>query len=638
MKYSDIFKGQTLIELLLAISLTAIFLPVLVNSLTTPREGRVQDSHRTEATLLEKEAFEAVRSVRERDWNEVSINGTYHPQIQGSRWILSAGAETTGDYTREVIISDTLRDGNGNIVASGGTADPSTKKVVIRISWTNPRQSELTSTLYLSRFTNEIYEETTKAQFDSGSLSDVEVLNTAGGEIGLGTGGHGDWCRPNDFIVAQLNLPHTGDARDVKAIQGKAFTGTHSGGSGSFVEIDISNASPPVASIANIIQGYETNDIFIDQNYAYIATGDIGKDVVIIDLNTNQEVGFFNDSYLFGTAQGIWVKDNVGYVTIGFRLHTFNLSQKTGERPEMDSVSLGFLATGYRLQVVGNYAYVAVDFGQSELRLVNVTNPSNISTAGQADVNGAAGREVYVNAAGTRAYLATANSGSQREMFIINTTTKTGNLPILGSYDSSGMSPTGITVVEDGTRAILVGTGGEEYQVIDVTNPATPTRCGGVQVNSGIYGVDSVKETDNDAYSYIVTGDGTNEFKIIEGGPGGQYLESGVFTSQIFDPGKDVTFNRLFTNVTLPAQTNIQFQVGIAQPVNNSCSGASFAYVGPDGTSSSYFTSNGGAVPLAPSGVGYRNPGRCFRYRAYLTTNNFAVTPLLNSVGINYSP
>lgn len=520
---------------------------------------------------------------------------------------------------------------------AGGQNDPSTKKIVTEVSWTVPRETSLSTTLYLSRFDNDVYQETTEDQFENGSLEGTEITNTAGGELTLGTGGHGDWCRPTDFIVGQLDLPHTGDARDVKVIPGKAFTGTHTGGTGSFVEIAVSDGDPPVPSILNIIQGYETNDVFIDDNYAYIATGNILKDVVIIDLNTNQEVGYFNDSYIFGTAKGIWVNGNVGYVTIGFRLHTFDLSQKTGERPELDSVSLGFLATGNRLQVVGNYAYVAVDFGFSELRIVNVTNPSNIQAAGSADVNGAAGREVSVNEAGTRAYLATGQSGNQREMFIINTTNKTGSLSEVASYEANGMNPTGVTVVTD-NKVVLVGTGGEEYQVIDITNETSPVRCGGVNVNTGIYGVDSIVEPDNDAYSFIVTGDNVNEFKIIEGGPGGQYLDQGVFTSQIFDPGKNVTYNRLFADTDLPAQTQVGFQVAIEEAEGSSCAGVSYNFVGPDGTSNTYFDQAGGALPLQETGTDYRNPGRCLRYRAYLATDDAASTPVINSVGINYSP
>jgi hypothetical protein len=56
--------------------------------------------------------------------------------------------------------------------------------------------------------------------------------------------------------------------------------------------------------------------LLIDR-YAYVATDDVSRDVVIIDLNTNTEVGYFNDSFWWGTAQGVFVKGNVGYAVIG---------------------------------------------------------------------------------------------------------------------------------------------------------------------------------------------------------------------------------------------------------------------------------------------------------------------------------
>ena len=636
-QYFVSLKGQTLIELLLAMSLTAIFLPVLLSSFVSSREGRAQSEQRLDASQLQKEAIEAVRSVRERDWNEIAINGTFYPQIQESQWVLISGTEETEEYTRSIVISDVYRDTLGDIVETGGDLDPSTKRVDVSVSWTNPSPSSLTSTLFFARFENDVYTETLESEFSQGQTNGTVIVDNNGGEIILGSGGHGDWCSPTDYIVSQLNLQASGDARDVMAIEGKAFTGTHVGGTGKFYEIDISNTDPPVSTVVQSINGLPTNDIFIDDNYAYVATGDISKDIVIVDLTTGQQVGYFNDSYLFGTAQGIYVKDNVGYVTIGFRLHTFDLSSKSGERPELDSVSLGFLATGSRLQVVGNYAYIAVEFGLGELQIIDVSNPSSLSREGSANVNGERGKEVVVNETGTRAYLATAGSSSLPEFFVIDTTTKSGSLPVIGSYNAGTMDPTGVTVVP-GNIAVMVGIGGEEYQVLDITNETNPVLCGGMQINNNIYGVSSVLESDNDAYSYIVTGDASSEFKIIQGGPGGAFADNGEFVSQTFDAGADVVFNRLIGNVTLPAQAETYFQVGIADAVAGSCSGEDFTFVGPDGTGNTLFPSTGGEIPISQDGIGFENPGRCFKYKAYLLTNDFASTPVINDVTINYSP
>jgi hypothetical protein len=411
------------------------------------------------------------------------------------------------------------------------------------------------------------------------------------------------------------------------------------------VEIGINNDDIPTPTIEAIMSGYETNDVFIDGSYAYVATNDISKDVVIIDLTTNQEVGYFNDTSWFGTAQGVFVAGNVGYVTIGLNLHTFDLSSKSGSRPERDRVFLW--GTGYRLFVVGNYAYIAVDWGSSELRLVNVANASDIRLAAKADVNGERGQEVFVNDTGTRAYLATSQSSSKRELFIINTNVPTNsknnssyNLPILSTYDSEGMSPRGVTAVT-GNKVILVGTGAEEYQVIDITNETNPQRCGGINVDTGIYGVASILETDNDAFSYVVTGDTTKEFKIIEGGPGGSYASEGVFTSQFIDNGQPTAFNRFEATVSRVAENDITMQVAVADPVSGSCVNANYSFIGPDMTSNTFFTESAGkiigTIPFGTFG-NYKNPARGFKYRVFLSTTESTLTPTFYDILLNYSP
>lgn len=632
--------GQLLVEVMVVMGLMALLLPALVGAIITSKQGEAQRDNRVTATGLLKEMTESVRVIRENDWQDIATNGIYHPQVSGSSWALAAGPETINGLTRSITISDVMRDASGAIVESGGTTDPSTKKVVALVSWTQPSAGQVSSELYLTRYLDNLtLTETTEADFIAGDHNGTTAVNIAGGEVELGSGGKGNWCKPNDYIVAQYDLPQSARAKVVKSIEGKSFTGTD-GSTGVFVELGISQDDPPQVSLDSTIAGYDTHDIFIDQNYAYIATGDVSKDVVIVDLNTNQEVGYFNDDFWWGQAEGIFVKGNVGYVTIGPNLHTFDLSSKTGSRPELDHVSLSpywwFPATGYRLQVVGNYAYVALDFGSAELQLVNVTNPSNISRAGSANVNSERGKDVYVNETGTRAYLLTDQSSSKPELFVINTNSKTGSLPVISSYDSNGMNPNALALVTE-NKLIIVGTGGEEYQVIDISNESSLTRCGGIEVDSGIYGVSGVLETDGEAFSYIVTKDPSDEFKVIEGGAGDAFATDGTFESQIFSRNYSTAFNYILSDLTIPNQTTASYQVAVADKVSGSCTNANYVYVGPDGTSSTFYADEG-PIPLDDDGIGYENPGECMRYKLYLHTGDSSSTPVLNSMTVNYSP
>ncbi len=658
-------KGQLLVELLVAIGIAALIFPGLVAGIMATRDGRAQQRQRLEALTYMKEAYEAVRSVREKGWSNLYATGTYYPHLlPNGSWELATGSATINGFTTSITMGQVYRL-NGAIVLppTVGTLDNSTRQAVIIVSWNQPFASSVQSTLYLTRYLeNDSYVETTQTQFNAGVLTGTTVRATNppavsnDGEVILGSGGNSDWCQPNLLSSgsATLDLPGSGYASSITAIEGKAFGGTGENASGlSFMGMNISNTHPPVPNLGSTFDGYKTNDVFGETNYGYISTDTNSKEVVIINISgsTYNESGYFNAPGN-GSGTGIFVLNNIGYVISGSTLYNFDLSSKTGSRPGLDLNGVTLTGTGARMYGVGNYIYVTSNSSTRELQIIDVSNSSNLTVVGWADLPGSAGKDVFVDSSGNRAYVATATNSSQREMFIVNVSTKTGSRPMVGSYDTSGMDPKGITVVP-GNRAIIVGSGGIEYQVIDISNESNPTSCGQEDVvdSNGnaiaIHDVASVLETDGDAYSYIVTADANKEFKIIEGGPGGSYASNGEFESQTFNPGYETANNRFSATFSYPANTTIKFQVSIAKTVNGSCpSTGGYTYVGPDptnpsvGSSAYYFTPASGesvAFPLTgPSG--YANPGQCFRYKVFMTSSNQNSTPVLNDFTINYSP
>lgn len=640
-------RGQSLIEILLVIALMAIILPGLLSGFIASQGGKPQEGQRIEAVALMKEAEEIIRSVRERDWTSFAVNGTYHPQVSESNaWELVEDSETVNGLTRSLTISDVYRDGNGVIVDSGGNLDTSTKKVEITVSWGLPYFSSVNTTIYLSRYLNNaVFAETTEAEFNQGSSVGVTVVNEEGGEIILGAGGHGSWCTPNLSITA-VDLPKNGVANALSAIEGQVVTGTGENASGvSFARVNISNPpypTPPAGQIDATFDGFKTNDVFGEENFAYLATDTNSREVVIIDL-TQQIDGKFVQIGYFDVpgntdVQSVYVSGNIGFATAYNKLYTFDLTSKTDSRPFLSSIDLA--GTGNSLIVRENYVYVAINSVSTQMQIIEV-NPAGTSliALGQVNLSSGVGKDIFVNSTQTRAYLATAASTAAREMYVINIESKTGSLQAVASYEANGMNPKGLAVVP-GNKAILVGTGAEEYQVINITNesldPPMPG-CGGMNVDTGINGISSVLESDGDAYSYIITGDATSELKIIEGGPGGQFSLIGTYESSTLDMGAQVAFNRLITSATVPANTTLTFQIAIADAVNNSCASVTFNFVGPDGTADTYFGQSGGIIPSSPSG-GYVNPGRCARYKAFLATTDYFVSPEILDVTINYSP
>ncbi|HSX09694.1 MAG TPA: hypothetical protein VLF93_06065 [Candidatus Saccharimonadales bacterium] len=200
------FTGQMLVELVMAIGIAAIILPALLTGLVTSRQGRPQQQQSLQATELFKETANAVREVRDNSWTTFAVDGTYHPTIVNNAWTLASGSATTNGFTQQVVIGDVYRDTSGNIVSSGGTLDPSTKKVVITVSWSQPQSTTLSATDYLTRTTNLTHTETTTTDFNAGTLTQAQVTNTAGGEVELANDNRGKWCSPA-FSSASIDLP-----------------------------------------------------------------------------------------------------------------------------------------------------------------------------------------------------------------------------------------------------------------------------------------------------------------------------------------------------------------------------------------------------------------------------------------------
>lgn len=141
-------RGFSVLEVVLAASLFVIFATgsviVIVQSYNANRLGEEQ----TIATQFATEGIEAAFSVKNQAYtNLTTVNATPRGvQRNGTTnvWeFLSDGTNNqfgpNNKYTRQVKVEAVSRDAApplGNIVASGGTLDPDTKKVTASVSWT----------------------------------------------------------------------------------------------------------------------------------------------------------------------------------------------------------------------------------------------------------------------------------------------------------------------------------------------------------------------------------------------------------------------------------------------------------------------------------------------------------------------
>ena len=140
-------------------------------------------------------------------------------------------------------------------------------------------------------------------------------------------------------------------------------------------------------------------DVFIQGNYAYVATGEEGLRIINVQNPADPySEGYFNTS---GFAQGIFVSGNYAYVADGQNgLQIVDISV-----PSIPDSAGWFNTPGYSEDVFvsGNYAYVAD--GSEGLLIVDITDPHNPDTAAQFS-NGGSVKGVFVSQG--YAYLATA--------------------------------------------------------------------------------------------------------------------------------------------------------------------------------------------------------------------------------------
>lgn len=652
-KYSR--SGIALVELLVAMGIMAIILPALVTAFFSARGGKVQDAERLQATGTVREAKEALRIIRDAGWDNVKTNGTYHPVVSGNTWALAAGAETVDPsfaLTRKIELGSAYRDSGNNLttVPTGNTLDPSVKRVLITATWGTLTPESIVSDYFLMRFEALTYLETLYADFSNANTvhRSTAATNTAGGEVVLsGSGsGVGDWCHPS-LVLQALDLYHSSVPTYLSAIQGHAYATTGENASGDpLTSIDISNPTFPATPVATDSGSYTTNPqpkaygVFATASKIYIATSK--KTVDIINPGPPMtRAGYFDVGH--GQGDAVFVSGNVGYVTESTTLHAFNLAGSINPAPELTSIAIA--GRGKRIVVVGNYAYVATDSTTSQLQIFNVQNAATGTITLVKSINtgnAQAGVDVFVTAGGEYAYLVTAYANP--DFFVYDLTNKSAPVKV-GTYTTaSNMIPTGVTVIPQDSRAIIVGSGSDLYQVLNISQPAAPSRCSPPLTFPGVsslYAISAVTESDGDAYAYILTSDASKEFQMIQGGPGGGgagAAKTGIFDSQIFAPPSVATFNRFDVNTTLGSGLYDDYQIAITNKVNGSCPGiasGAYEFVGPDKTRNTTFTGSS-TIPLGTA-TGYTNPGECFRYRAILSTDTLGPTPVFNDITVNYS-
>lgn len=147
--------GQSIIEVIVALGIFLIIVTSSVIAVLASFSVTRLAQEKTQAVNLATEGLEAVKSIRNQNWDNL-VTGNYGVVNNNGVWSLSpqADLDPSAKFTRLISINDVNRDLNHDLLTTGGTLDPETKKISSQVTWnfTPTRFNTVTMTLYLTNW------------------------------------------------------------------------------------------------------------------------------------------------------------------------------------------------------------------------------------------------------------------------------------------------------------------------------------------------------------------------------------------------------------------------------------------------------------------------------------------------------
>ena len=346
---------------------------------------------------------------------------------------------------------------------------------------------------------------------------------------------------------------------------------------------DVSTPSAPSYVTQVSYSGSDaTNDVFVSGNYAYVAIGTDGLDILDISTPSSpSSVGSYNTA---GFACNVYVDGTVAYIAdFHAGLQVLDVSDPANPShlgwAETDGTNCG------GLQAVGNYLYMSD--GSEGLIVFDVSDPSQPTKI--AEVAGTT-YDVWVN--GNYAYLV----GTGLQVYDVTNP----SLPSLVATNSTIAEGTNLYFEDD----LLYVIDGGVLKFVDVANPSNPAVMASHESSLGdVFAIDGIAYT------------GTSEVKVIKRGV---YQTPGQLVSSVMDMGDHLGYTTLDYTKTEPANTTLTVDVRAGNTAV------------PDGSWSSWITgiTDGGSIAALPV-------GRYFQYRVNMSTTDTDVTPSLDDITVN---
>lgn len=155
--------GFGLVEIVVASAIISISIFSLSAVAVIGSRLQNQSLEKIRANFLAEEGIEVMRFLRDKSWDSnlallnSGINYYLSFASSTSNWSIGSAIVPLTDsfFDRKITIDDVLRDSNDNIVISGGTNDPNSKKITVTVYW---QERGATSTASLSTYLSDVFD------------------------------------------------------------------------------------------------------------------------------------------------------------------------------------------------------------------------------------------------------------------------------------------------------------------------------------------------------------------------------------------------------------------------------------------------------------------------------------------------
>jgi Tfp pilus assembly protein PilV len=422
--------GQSLIEVILAVALLAIFASSLSVYLNNQLAYMTRGQSALEAIYLAQEGLEASRSIRDTGWESLAT-GT-HGLLYNGVWSFFDTEEIIGNFTRRILVAD---------------ISENERSVISWVSW--PGTTALRSIMLATNLSNwrEI----------------IEPLLI------------GDWGNPRTLGTVDLDPGNVPTDLDVRGGLIYISAQASSAGKPDFFVIDATNGASPVV-IGQINTSPGLNGVDVVGDFAYLANQDTANHLQVANISDPGNPYLISSYRLTGnTSQALSIAATGTVVFMGTsndagpEFYVVDVSNPSSPSV-INNLEIGGAVN--KIFINNTKVYLATSKDDGEILIIDIINPGNpvvVATLNLPNTNDALG--VYVNYQDNHLYAARkiSSSANSPEVLVYDVTDANNPL-LLGSKEFAGDVYSAYGA--DNLMFLASSYSSEEFQIYNATNPA----------------------------------------------------------------------------------------------------------------------------------------------------------------------